>query len=321
MCIRDSEYILGTAHHKIMPYHHEGNSLAEKANRSVLENLRNLIFDKRYILNGEHQWSDLLPLAQRIMNASFNSSIGCAPATLVFGNNVDIDRCLLNPAPVPLVDTDVPDYVKVLSHNQRILLDASQRILSETHAKNIAKWKRDHRTDLSLQQKIQELANDPEQAVWVLAKVHDDAPRAKWKPKWAGPYRLLDFKANSQSVIRLYDTISHKVVESHINDVALWDARFVNSEEGLSKVAEADGWQYPIDGIVGIALAPEDDDEPPQALPLNQPRHFSNKHKYLFAVKWRGYAEPSWEPFSAVEHTSSFVLFAQSHPVLGLVRR
>ena len=47
------EYIMGVKHHTVMPYHHEGNSLAEKANRSVLENLRNIIFDKRYILNVE----------------------------------------------------------------------------------------------------------------------------------------------------------------------------------------------------------------------------------------------------------------------------
>jgi hypothetical protein len=65
----------------------------------VLENLRNLIFDKRLDLNGEHQWSDLLPLAQRIINASFNSSIGCSPAQLVFGDNLELDRCLLTAMP------------------------------------------------------------------------------------------------------------------------------------------------------------------------------------------------------------------------------
>jgi hypothetical protein len=315
------EHILGTTHHKIMPYHHEGNSLAEKANRSVLENLRNLIFDKRYILNGEHQWSDLLPLVQRIMNSSFNASIGCAPYNLVFGNNIDLDRCLLTATPVPLEGVDVPEYVQTLSHNQRILLDASERVLSETHAKNIAKWKLEHKTDLSVQQKMQERIEDPSQAVWVLSRVQNDTPRAKWKPKWAGPFRLLDFKTNSQSVVRLFDTVSQKVVESHLNDIALWDSRFVNSVEGLTKIAETDNWQYPIDGIVGIALEPESEDDEPQALPLNQPRAVSNKHSYMFSVKWHGYAEPSWEHYSTVEHTSSFALFAQTYPALKLVKQ
>jgi hypothetical protein len=45
--IKSLEHVLGTSHHKVSPYLHTGNSLAEKANRSILEHLRNLIFDKR----------------------------------------------------------------------------------------------------------------------------------------------------------------------------------------------------------------------------------------------------------------------------------
>jgi hypothetical protein len=104
------EHVLGTTHHKVSPYLHTGNSLAEKANRSILEHLRNLIFDKRLQFHGEHQWSDLLPLAQRIINSSFNSSIGCSPAALLFGENVDLDRCLLRAQPTS-TSSDPTDYV------------------------------------------------------------------------------------------------------------------------------------------------------------------------------------------------------------------
>jgi hypothetical protein len=312
------ELIMGTKHHTVMPYHHQGNSLAEKANRAVLENLRNIIFDKRYILNGEHQWSDLLPLVQRIMNASFNSSIGCAPATLVFGNNVDLDRCLIAPMSAPLVDVDVEDYIQVLSHNQRVLLDAAASCLSVTHAKNVAKWNKSHKGDSEIKTALCHLAENGDNPVWVLARVKDDAPLAKWAPKWAGPFRLLDFKDQSQSVIRMYDTIGKKIIEAHVNDVAIWDATFINSVEGITKVAEADGWSYPMEAILGLALEPENEDDPPVSLSLRQPRLVSNKHKYIFAVKWQGYAEPSWEPYSTVKHTSLFALFASANPILKL---
>jgi hypothetical protein len=313
------EYIMGVEHRQTMPYHHEGNSLAEKANRSVLENLRNIIFDKRYVLNGEHQWSDLLPLAQRIMNASFNSSIGCSPAALIFGDNIDLDRCLISPAPIPKTDIDVPSYVKTLAHNQRILMDAAAKTLHATHEKNLAKWNREHGNRTSTTQStLRAHTSDTAEPLWVLARVKDDAPLEKWKPRWAGPFRLLDFKDDSTSVLRLFDTIRHTVIESHINDVALWDARFVNSTEGITKVAEADNWSYPIDGILGIALEPESEDDVPIALPLNRAREFSNKHKYLFSVKWQGYAEPSWEPYKTVKDTSVFELFASANPVLKL---
>jgi hypothetical protein len=130
------EAIVGVTHHKITPYLHEGNSLAEKANRLVLENLRNLIFDKRLDLYGEHQWSDLLPLAQRILNASFNSSIGCSPAQLVFGDNLELDRCLLTAMPQTVSD-DVPDYIRQLAHNQRTMFVAMPRRYSRKKLKKV----------------------------------------------------------------------------------------------------------------------------------------------------------------------------------------
>jgi len=314
------EHLMGIRHHKLMPYHHEGNSLAEKANRSVLENLRNIIFDKRYILNGEHQWSDLLPLAQRIMNASFNSSIGCSPAALIFGGNIELDRCLVTPSPIAQKGVDVPQYVQTLTHNQRVMMDAAATTLAATHAKNIAKWNKAHKGENELRLKLMSMSEDSDEAVWVLARVQNDAPRAKWAPKWAGPFRLLDFKQGSQSTVRLYDTVEHKVIESHINDLALWNPLFEESVEGLQKIAETDNWHYPIDGILGIALEPENEEDEPIALPLNRAREFVNKHKYLFSVKWHGYAEPSWEPYSSVEHTSSLALFSSAHPILKLTK-
>jgi hypothetical protein len=128
----------------------------------------------------------------------------------------------------------------------------------------------------------------------------------------------LDFKDVSESVLRLYDTVRHTVVEAHINDVAIWDGLFVNSVEGMTKIAETDGWEYPIDAICGIALDPEEDGEEPVSLPLDTARQIKNKHKYLFSVKWHGYPEPSWEPYRAVKGTSTFALFASAHPVLKL---
>ncbi len=312
------ELILGIEHHKLMPFHHEGNSLAEKANRSVLENLRNIIFDKRYILNGQHQWSDLLPLVQRIMNASFNSSIGCSPAMLLFGSNVDLDRCLITTEPNRVAGQSVPEYVETLTHNQRIALDAAARSLHETHAKNIKKWRDKHKGESVLKRKLQEASENEELGIWVLARVRDDAPIEKWQPRWAGPFRFLNFKANSDCVLCLYDTVNHKIIESHINDTELWDGLFVRDEEGMTRVAETDGWHYPMDGIMGIALRPEEDDEVPVALPLDRPRAVANKHKYLFSVKWQGYPEPSWEPFTTVKDTSSFELFSRAYPVLKL---
>jgi hypothetical protein len=307
------EALVGAKHHKLTPYLHEGNSLAEKANRAVLENLRNLIFDKRYDLNGEHQWSDLLPLAQRILNASFNSSIGCSPAQLVFGDNLELDRCLLTAMPA-VVSEDTPEYIRQLTHNQRIMMDRATKTLDATHALNLKKWKAGHKSDTSLHQRLQE---NPDEGVWVLARVRDDAPLDKWKPRWAGPFRLLDFKSQTQSIVRLWDTVNNKVLEAHLNDVELWDHRFTESVEGLTKVAEYDGWQYPMDGITAMALTPVDPDGEYVMLDTSVART-KNKNAYSFYVKWRNYEEQSWVKYSGLKDTSTFQVWAAAHPILKL---
>jgi hypothetical protein len=306
------ELLLGTKHHKITPYLHTGNSLAEKANRAVLENLRNLIFDKRLKLHGEHQWSDILPLAQRIINSSFNSSIGCSPSQILFGNNVDLDRCLLRKQGAILPQsTVVTDYVEQLSHNQAVIISAANTFLHETQARNLKKWKQTHKTDLSLERAV-------EDGAWVLARIADDAPHSKLKPKWRGPYKLLDFKSETHSIVRMWDTVSKKVIEAHLNDVELWNPLFEHSVEGLTKVAEYDNWSYPIESILGIALDPKDEDVEPVPLALNLPRTSSKKHDYLFSVKWKNYNEPSWVPYSEVKNSSTFSFFAAANPELKL---
>jgi len=65
-------------------------------------------------------------------------------------------------------------------------------------------------------------------------------------------------------------------------------------------------------------LCVTEDDSEPQLLPLARARTVVNKHKYVFGVKWWGNDEPSWEPYSHVENTSSQLLFARTYPVLKL---
>jgi hypothetical protein len=188
-------------------------------------------------------------------------------------------------------------------------------MLDVTHAKNLKKWKAEHKTDVSVQQKLQENAED---GVWVLARIRDDAPVEKWKPRWAGPFRLLDFKSQTQSIVRLWDTVENKVIEAHLNDVELWNPLFEQSAEGLTKVAEYDNWSYPIESILGIALKPDDEDVEPTPLPLDVSRTSAKKQDYLFSVKWKNYNEPSWVPYSEVKNSSTFSFFAAANPALKL---
>jgi hypothetical protein len=91
----------------------------------------------RYLVVGaglKERWSEYLPLAVRILNATRTAGIGCAPAQIVFGNRVHLNRDLV-PTHVPTELADgldtIPDrtrrfeikaYVEHLTHAQYNLI-------------------------------------------------------------------------------------------------------------------------------------------------------------------------------------------------------
>ena len=89
--------------HRITPYSHEENAMVERANKEVMRHVRNIVFDKKTV----EDWRFNLPQVQRIMNASVNQSIGCAPADILYGGAITLDRGILV---VPRTETppDVP---------------------------------------------------------------------------------------------------------------------------------------------------------------------------------------------------------------------
>lgn len=317
--IKSIEVMTDVKHHRIQPYIHTGNSIAERTNRSILEHMRTLIWDKRLLFNGEHMWSDVLPMACRIVNSSFNSSIGCSPASLLFGDNVDLDRCILS-SPPRVNRSDSFDYATQLSQNQRHLLEISEEYQDKVHAKALAKWRQEHKGKDELLERI-ERCSDPQNEVttWVVARVPADAPHNKLKPRWSGPYVLMGFKTDSTSMLKLWDTVSKKVREAPLNSVEIWNCKFDDSPESMARVRATDyaDLSYPMESILGVALDTKNPDVEPVPLPANHVRN-RPKSDYVFSVKWRGYHEPSWRPYRVMKATSLFPLFAASRPDLNL---
>ncbi len=316
--IKSIEVMTSVKHHRIQPYLHTGNSIVERTNRSILEHMRTLIWDKRLDFNGEHMWSDILPLACRIINASFNSSIGCSPCSLLFGENVDMDRCILSAPPRPC-KKEAYDYAAQLSANQRVLLEASEKFQSTLHAKQLTKWRQSQKPNniVDLVERSEVPGN--EVVSWVVAKVLADSPHNKLKPRWSGPFMLMGFKQDSKSMVKLWDTVDRKVREAPINNIAEWKCDLDNSVEGLTHIRQTDysDLAYPMEAILGVALDPKDETAEPVPLDANYVRT-KPKENYVFSVKWRGYHEPTWRPYRVVKRTSLFPLFVASRPNLNL---
>jgi hypothetical protein len=74
-----------------MAYSHEENSIVERANKEVLRHLKAILYSNLI----EDQWDIYLPIIHRIVNSNQHSSIGVSPATLLFGNTIQLDSNII----------------------------------------------------------------------------------------------------------------------------------------------------------------------------------------------------------------------------------
>ncbi len=141
------------------------------------------------------------------------------------------------------------------------------------HAKNLAKWRQAHKGKDEIADLAANCENPENDATtWVVAKIPEDAPHNKLKPRWSGPYVLMGFKKDSASMIKLWDTVSRKVREAPLNSVEIWNCSFDESVEGLTRIRETDyaDLSYPMEAILGVALDTKNPDVDPVPLSCSE---------------------------------------------------
>jgi hypothetical protein len=297
--------MMGATHHSVVPYTPQANGIVERANRSILERLRAMIFSDRLVRHPEHVWSDLLPLVQRSINASVHSATGTSPARILFGDNLDLDRCLLTHMPSAR-ELDCSRYVDALTYNQRIILEEADRHQSALCDKVIAAARKSQakkkRNGESVELPFKEIqVND-----WVLVSPSKSYPLHKLSPRWLGPFRVLDCKDDSE-VVLVEDTLKQKVRKFLRRQLELFDISQVSNVEGLKKVAESDGFEFPVDAIIGHALIEEGGvGVSPVQLPPSFKRGVRPKRMFQFLIKWTGYTEPTWIEYKVASRLVQF---------------
>jgi hypothetical protein len=299
--------LMDCEHVVVHPYLHSANGIAERANRAILDKLRFMLFDRRLKNKTRLQWSDLLPFAQRIVNASFHSAIGTSPAQLIFGGNLDLDRCILA-RPSIRAATAVPSYVDELSDVQFILFEAAETHQAQTQAKIIAKSQRAN-------------ANKPirafEPSNLVLVLPLKDAKRGtlgKLAPNFKGPFEV---ESVDGDFIWVFNSVNNTRMRVLARQCELWDDSIAQGIEGARIVAETDGFEFAVDAIVGHGFGNKDEPQNVMQLPPSH-RRVTSKHGYWFAVKWTGYERPTWVPYKLAAAIPFFADYASRHPLLKM---
>jgi hypothetical protein len=247
------------------PYRPEAQGTVERSNRETMRHLRAMI----PTAPDHATWSDLLPMVQRIYNAKVNRNTGVAPAKMLFGGAVDLDRQLLlqPPAEGPIQTYDA--YVQALLTAQQQIVEAStefQRVAVEKALKDAPETP----TVLDVGQ-------------LVLIQPAARQRRAKLQPRWLGPYVII---ARDSDTYQCQDLNTAHVKTVHITRLKVYkeDPRYASADVALwdSEVAL-------VDSIVGH-------------------RHGATRAKYLFKIRWQDYGpeSDSWLPFKDIKHTTAF---------------
>jgi transposase InsO family protein len=279
--------LIRVEHLTILPYSHEENAIVERANREVNRHLRAIVFDKKV----KNDWSLFLPLVQRIMNASVSASTGVTPASIIFGNAVDLDKGLLpeaaNRAAAYEEGKPLNDYLCKLLRNQAhiiALAQTTQYTINQEHMRR--------KTNQGNQVTGYDI-NDYVIYEHPTSLLTGDSRPDKLAMHYRGPYRIISIDGSRITIQNLVNTQS---TVAHISQLRpfLYDPIYINPVE----IARNAGEEFEIDSIVAVRGKRD------------------RKQRLLrtdleVKVHWLGYSHRynTWEPFSEMKLNETFQLY------------
>ena len=186
--------LVGTDRIETLAYSHEENSLVERANKEVNRWLRDCLYSQR---KNKSEWSQMIPFVTRIHNATPISTIGCAPADIVFGRAVTGDARVFLPR-TPADDEVVDEYLTRRLADQEVAI---------TKARNMQEQ---HDTAHTGTHDVEE-TTVYEKGSYVLLAWPDDRLNLRRPTKldslYRGPYKVIDVRAG---IYTLLDLVSGK---------------------------------------------------------------------------------------------------------------
>eukprot|EP00969_Alexandrium_andersonii_P159353 7040487-Alexandrium_andersonii.AAC.2 len=284
--------LLSTQHIVTMPYSKQENAIVERANKEVLRHLRAYIYESRAL----ESWYSCLPMVQRIINSTIHAQIGASPAQLLFGNAVDLDRGLYVHLEQPREGQDDPqghtnyrDWYDEMLAKQALLLRTAARLQKEADRSHISGLIPGLPTEFAI-------------GSYVLAKYPPTAmghkPPTKLHTPWRGPYRVINVNGAKYT---LQDLVTMRNEDVHVS--LLKPFHYDPAETDPLTVALADSNSFIVERI------------------LDHRGDLRRVSTLEFKVKWLGYENPDWQPWSNVRTTKKLHEYLVSVGLQRLIPR
>lgn len=207
--------LLGAEQILTIGYSPQSNGQVERSNKEIIRHLSTLVNSRRVLQN----WSTVLPIVQRIMNNIPHSTTKVSPASLVFGNSVNLSKNILSNSST-IQDICLDDYlVNLLNYQNDLLLVAQQ---------NVAK-----RNDRELRGNFKNVRfRSFKVGDLVLVSNYQDETPTKFDFRYRGPYRVESVNGNVYSCL---DLTTHEI---HLFNVSRLK-EYIHSDLNMSPVEVA----------------------------------------------------------------------------------
>jgi hypothetical protein len=268
--------LIGTEHELTMAYSKEENGMVERANKETLRHLRNIIFDRDVI----RQWSIYLPLVKRIFNSSIHSVTGVAPAHVIFGHAVNLDRNIFKQPTASTVDTEsMSQWMGDLIQGQQTIMELVKKNLDRQREKHVEK---------QINPDFTEFPIDSYVLVEHVGGTLRRGPKSKLFPFLKGPMKVISVNGDKYNLRNL---ITRKEKDYHVSRLReyLYDPETISP---LKVACKDDNSVHPVEYIERMRGRPND-----------------KKEKLQFLVHWIDDKTPTWEPWKNVRSTFALYYF------------
>lgn len=248
----------GTPHNLTLAYSSEENAIVERSNKEVNRHIIAYTFDNETV----QQWRESIPFVQRIINSSYSQRTKIAPADLLFGQQLQLDRGILLPfSETPENMTPLPERVASLLTLQARLVKISQDLLQATDAKHLA----------STSPTLTEFAIDTHVLV-----AYEAGPPTRLHTRWRGPMKIL---SRHKSEYLLLDLVTGKEKTFHVKNMRIF--RFDPLSVDPLDVARRDYSEFFVEKII------------------EHKGDFRKVSTLTFKVRWLRYTDEydTWEPW------------------------
>jgi hypothetical protein len=283
--------LLGTEHEFIVAHQHQQNGIVERCNRECNEYIRALLYTKHA---EKGKWSELLPFIQRIHNATICSSTGYAPADLLFGGTIQLNKRVLSTEGSHKEEATgtYDEYMTKMLHHQENMLKEALNFQEKQDSKKLSK--------LRVKDPITEYPPGSYVLMaWPITRMNPNGRPTKFDTLYRGPYQVI----------------------KHDNKGTYWLLNIVTGRpENLKSVHSLKPFYYdPLrTDPMTIALKDFKDEYIIDSI-IADNGLWKNRSNLQFHVKWFGYTDTTWEPWANVRDNSILHDYLRSHKHANMI--